>query len=224
MSTLAALQAVNPQRRILSTAASAFSRFGRILEVPYADELLNAVKVWQPDPALDTTYYEASIPTVEQLPAVVKMERDLFGEMPIQVGCCWGFNTRLNGMEFHKSSEVLGAATDLVLMLGLLPDAESRNGGLFWDSGRAALFYLPAGTFVELYAATLHLAPCRTAATPFTAVIILPRETNTPLSGGPDGMLWMRNKWLLAHPDSPAAAKGAWIGITGSNPEIVPVG
>ena len=34
---------------------------------------------------------------------------------------------------------------------------------------------------------------------------------------GEDGLLWMRNKWMLCHPDSPQAQKGAFVGITGEN-------
>jgi hypothetical protein len=51
----------------------------------------------------------------------------------------------------------------------------------------------------------------------------LERGTNGPLervdtaAAGEDGLLWMRNKWLLCHPESPQAAKGAFVGITGEN-------
>ena len=32
-----------------------------------------------------------------------------------------------------------------------------------------------------------------------------------------DKMLWARNKWLLAHPDSAEAKQGAYIGLKGEN-------
>jgi len=32
-----------------------------------------------------------------------------------------------------------------------------------------------------------------------------------------DKLLWARNKWLMAHPDAPEAAQGAYVGLTGKN-------
>ena len=162
--------------------------------------------------------YTASDPELEGCPELDEIRRQVFGEVDIQAGCCWGTSTRMNGMEFHKSSELVGAATDLVLIVGRLQDVSDGH----WDARRAAFVHVPAGSFVELYATTLHLAPCRVSPAPFCAVIVLPRGTNTPLAAGPDGRLWMRNKWLLAHPEGPAAARGAWIGVDGPNWDIRP--
>jgi hypothetical protein len=33
-------------------------------------------------------------------------------------------------------------------------------------------------------------------------------------------MLWARNKWLIAHPDTDEAAKGAFVGLEGVNIEL----
>ena len=55
------------------------------------------------------------------------------------------------------------------------------------------------------------------------ASTVLTEGTNSPLDAvdtalsGEDGMLWMRNKWMLCHPDSPQAEKGAFVGIAGDN-------
>ena len=35
-----------------------------------------------------------------------------------------------------------------------------------------------------------------------------------------DRMLWARNKWLLAHPESDEAESGAYIGLTGENIDL----
>lgn len=40
-------------------------------------------------------------------------------------------------------------------------------------------------------------------------------ERSVPVAEG--ALLWARNKWLLAHPDSPEAAAGAFVGLTGEN-------
>ena len=35
-----------------------------------------------------------------------------------------------------------------------------------------------------------------------------------------DKLLWARNKWLIAHPESSEAASGAYVGLTGKNLDI----
>ena len=40
-------------------------------------------------------------------------------------------------------------------------------------------------------------------------------ERSVPVAEG--ALLWARNKWLLAHPDSSEAAAGAFVGLTGEN-------
>jgi hypothetical protein len=58
---------------------------------------------------------------------------------------------------------------------------------------------------------------------PFKSLIILPMGTNQALDYDiprEDPLLWMTNKWLICHPESAAAGKGAVAGIKGSNREI----
>ena len=59
----------------------------------------------------------------------------------------------------------------------------------------------------------------------FRVAIVLPRNTNTdfekPADKDPeDKLLWARNKWLIAHPDSSEAAQGAYVGLEGANISI----
>ena len=76
---------------------------------------------------------------------------------------------------------------------------------------------------VEIFPRVLHVAPCRVEESGFNCLVVLPRGTNTPLSRvdtsapGEEKLLWMKNKWMTCHPDSPQAQKGAWQGITGDN-------
>ena len=85
---------------------------------------------------------------------------------------------------------------------------------------------LAAGVLIEVYATTLHYSPCHAdPAKGFRVMVALPAGTNTDfrLPGAPnplDRQLWARNKWLIAHPDSAPAAKGAVIGLTGENIDI----
>ena len=37
---------------------------------------------------------------------------------------------------------------------------------------------------------------------------------------GEEALLWMTNKWMVCHPDSPQAAKGAHVGIRGENLQL----
>jgi hypothetical protein len=221
---LDALRARNPELDLMSVHDPRFVEYGLVHRIGAAggtpvDGPLLALARARFEQGDGPVSYTASDPGLEACPELVEIRRQVFGEVDVQAGCCWGTNTRMNGMEFHKSSELVGAATDLVVILGRVQDVHDGR----WDSHRAAFLHVPAGTFVELGATTLHLAPCRVSSAPFCAVIVLPRGTNTPLDEGPDGTLWMRNKWLLAHPDGPAAARGACVGVDGPNWHVEPV-
>ena len=80
-------------------------------------------------------------------------------------------------------------------------------------------FLIPAGTTIEVYATTLHYAPCNVAASGFKCVVVLPKGTNTDITleekhTPEDDLLFARNKWLLSHPDA---------NIAGSPPAVVAV-
>ena len=87
-------------------------------------------------------------------------------------------------------------------------------------------FFCPAGVPVEVFATSLHYAPCSAAkGEGFKVLVILPRGTNGPKPemvplNDEDKMLWACNKWLLAHPDSKEAASGAVKALTGTNIDI----
>ena len=79
---------------------------------------------------------------------------------------------------------------------------------------------------MEVYATTLHYAPCHmNEASGFRTAVALPEGTNTGFvmtekKTTEDKMLRARNKWLLAHPESPEAKDGAYIGLTGDNIDL----
>ena len=87
-------------------------------------------------------------------------------------------------------------------------------------------FRCPAGVLIEVYATSLHYAPCHTdPAKGFRVMVALPENTNTDYrpEGGAnvmDRMLWARNKWLLAHAESAEAAQGAVVALDGVNIDI----
>jgi hypothetical protein len=158
------------------------------------------------------------------LPIAAALQDNAYGGMPIQIGWCAGRNTRLNCLEYHRDSELNIGSGEFILLLARLD--ELQNGRLHTDAVRA--FRAPAGAVVELYATTLHYAPCSAAAgRPFRVAVVLPRGTNgprpaiAPLPGNEEDLrLWACNKWLLAHPDSSEAAQGAAAALDGPNPDI----
>ena len=143
-----------------------------------------------------------------------------FGGLPIQIGYCNGDNHRLNALEYHRSSEIDIAATDLILLLGRQQDIEE---GDTYDTSKVEAFFVPAGTAVELYATTLHYAPCTAEKGGFRCAIVLPRGTNEDLpfeaaKEGENRLLTAVNKWLIAHED--AGIEGAFCGLRGENLEV----
>lgn len=74
----------------------------------------------------------------------------------------------------------------------------------------------------EIYADTLHYAPCQTSEEGFRCVVVLPRGTNEELEempvirDGEERLLAAKNKWLLGHPEG-GLPEGTWLGLKGEN-------
>lgn len=199
----------------------AFAPYGRIHEGYNVRKLLAALVYATPLPA--GTHYVPEEAAIQHLPAAAALGKAVYGGMAVQFGWCNGHNTKLNCLEYHRSSEVLLGTEDFILLLA--KEAEIENGQL--DTSKVKAFRVPAGLVVELYATTLHYAPCHTDPEKgFRVLVILPKGTNTakpdivPVTLE-DKMLWACNKWLLAHADSFEAKSGAWVGLTGPNIDIV---
>ena len=207
--------------KIYSVFDPEFRPYGKVLE-DYDTLELTAAMQKIPMPGTGVSY-EASIPALEGLPVFRELSDRGFGGMPIQLGMCWGYNTRLNCLEYHRDSEINIGSSAYILLLAKLD--EVRDGVL--DTALVKAFYAPAGAVVEVYATTLHYAPCFTdGAKGFRVAVVLPRGTNTacPLlhrRTEEDKWLTARNKWLLAHPESAEARQGAHIGLRGENLDIL---
>ena len=145
---------------------------------------------------------------------VKEIERGVFGEYPVQAGWNHGGNTRMNGMEWHKTGEVIVACTDIVLLLGDHADIQNDT----YETSLAFGLYMRKGEAVELMPLTLHLAPLPVHGGRFIAAILLPRGTNLPLEGGICGTRRAVNKWLVVHPENQrGVALGGKIGVSGEN-------
>lgn len=205
---------------ILSVHDKEFRKYGRIVKGYDLQELMEALAA-TPLPE-EGTAYVASEPSFEALPIKDQFSLNLYGGMPVQLGWCNGHNTHLNCFEYHRDSEINLGTEDFILLLA--KRSQIRKGII--DSSKTVAFRIPAGTLVEIYATTLHFAPCH--ADPekgFHVLVVLPEGTNTEKPeirelNLEDKLLWARNKWLLAHKDSKQAAKGARIGISGENIDI----
>ena len=173
-------------------------------------------------PIPEGSKYVASAPELEGVKDADKLGFLMFGGRPFQLGWCNGHNTRLNCLEYHRDSELNVGVQDFILLLA--KREEMADGRL--DTGKVEAFLCPAGTLVEVYATTLHYAPCSAkAGEGFQVAIVLPKGTNLDkpaiLAGNQeDQCLWARNKWLLAHKDSSEAAQGAPVRLDGENIDI----
>ena len=164
----------------------------------------------------DDVIYVPSVKELEELETSVQLRREAYGELPIEVGFCNGSNKSLNAVEYHRSSEVDIAVNDLILLLGRQQDIEDDYT---YDTSKIEAFFVPAGTVVELYATTLHYAPCSSEGKGFRCVIVLPKGTNLELNekhhDNEDKLITAKNKWLIAHKD--AGIQGAFCGLKGEN-------
>ena len=207
--------------KIHSVFDPAFKRYGQVVE-GLPDTVSELLEALQKTPLPEGTGYVPEEPLLQELPAAVEISEHCYGGMPVQLGWCNGHNTRLNCLEYHRDSEFNLGTEDFILLLA--KQEEISEGTL--DTSLVRAFRVPAGTLVEVYATTLHYAPCHVDATEgFRVAVVLPKGTNTekpditPLTAE-DKMLWACNKWLLAHPDSNEAKAGAYVGLSGENIRI----
>ena len=208
--------------KIYSVYDAEFARYGRVHSGMDGAALLREMeRIPLPESG---TAYEPSVASLEACEAFADYQASAFGGMPVQLGMCWGRNTKLNCLEYHRDSEFNLGLGDFILLLARQDEIE--EGVL--DTAKVKAFRVPAGVLVEVYATTLHYAPCHTDETAgFRVLVALPRGTNTakPALRGvspEDRYLAARNKWLLAHPESDEAKNGAAAALRGENIDIAP--
>lgn len=214
------LKKLNDHILMRDISDDAFLSYGKVITGYDFDELITYAEVNTEIPE-EGNCYVASDPELEKFSVKNALENMFYGEMPIQIGYCNGKNSTLNGLEYHKGSEVDVAITDMVLMLGQLQKVCNNK----FNVKDIEVFFVPKGTAIQLYETTLHFSPCKTVKSGFKSLIILPKGTNTALrseqSLPQDTLLFAKNKWLIAHPlKEPLIQKGAYPGIIGENIEI----
>ena len=212
--------------RIKSVFSHSFEKYGEVLTGYDVKDLLKKLDdtTKKPDNAV---IYEPGDAGLESLPIAREFSENAYGGMPIQVGYCNGNNTKLNCLEYHRGSEINIPSNDIILLLAPLQSV--KNGKL--NTSAVEAFYVPAGTVVLVYETTLHYAPCtavkngEVSKEGFRVIVVLPKDTNTEKpkiteKNIEDKLLWARNKWLIAHPDSSEAKQGAFVGLSGINIDI----
>lgn len=197
---------------IKSVQSKEFKAYGRALDVDFSD-LIVAMKE---TPLPEDVIYVPSDKNLERTASCNVLTKSIYGDMPIQIGYCNGHNQLLNGLEYHRSSEINVAVTDMILLLGRQQDIEND---FTYDTSKVEAFLVPKGTAIELYATTLHYAPCGIDGAGFKCVVVLPQGTNLEVEcikeTEEDKLLAATNKWLIAHED--AHIKGAFVGLKGDN-------
>lgn len=200
---------------IQNVTDDSFRKYGRIVKNIDFSGLVQALNEKTPTP--DDVVYEPSVAALEELPVFVELQSKTCGELPIQIGYCNGRNYLLNAVEYHRSSEINVAGTDAILLVGQQKDI---TDDFTYDTSLIEAFLVPKGTAVELYATTLHYAPCSVGDNKFQVAIVLPKDTNLPLDkdheGWEDALITAKNKWLIGHAQG-GLPEGSHIGLIGEN-------
>ena len=200
--------------KIQKVTDPAFRKYGQVLE---GYDFTGLIKEMKHTTVTEDVIYDTSDQKVEAMVIMKDVTNKGYGGLPIQIGYCNGHNKKLNAVEYHRNSEINVAVTDLVLLIGHQQDIEPDHT---YDTSKIEAFLVPAGTGIEVYATTLHYAPCHVNEGGFQCVVVLPKGTNTDLTfqtekTGEDSLMTAKNKWLIAHEDAKIA--GAFNGLKGEN-------
>lgn len=200
--------------KIQKVTDPAFRKYGQVLE---GYDFTGLIKEMKHTPVPEDVIYVPSVEELEALDIMKDLQNKGYGGLPVQIGYRNGHNKKLNAVEYHRNSEINVAVTDLVLLIGHQQDIEPDHT---YDTSKIEAFLVPAGTGIEVYATTLHYAPCHVNEGGFQCVVVLPKGTNTDLTfqtekTGEDSLMTAKNKWLIAHEDAKIA--GAFNGLKGEN-------
>ncbi|MBR1758247.1 MAG: DUF4867 family protein [Lachnospiraceae bacterium] len=206
--------------KIYSVTDPEFIPYGRVIEGYDVSAIVETLREKTPLP--EGTKYIPEDENIHALPIAKEIETTLFGGVPAEFGWCNGHNTKLNCLEYHRCSEFNLGTEDFILLLG------KQDELVDWklDTSKVKAFKVPAGVLIEVYATTLHFAPCHAdPAKGFRTLVVLSKGTNDGFTApagktSEDRLLFATNKWLIAHPEAPQAEQGAFIGLIGENIDI----
>ena len=93
---------------------TAFAKYGKVMSDIPVERIL---KEMEHTPLPEDVIYVPSVEALEVLPDAVAVREKGFGGLPVQIGYCNGSNVKLNALEYHRSSEIDIAVTDLICCL-----------------------------------------------------------------------------------------------------------
>ena len=199
--------------KIQNVSDAAFKKYGKVITGLDCSDIIAAMAE---TPCPENVVYVPGAESLESCASAKDIAYTLYGGMPVQIGYCNGNNHKLNGLEYHRDSEVNIAVTDLILLIGSEQDIE--NGSTIrLRSKRSSCPPAPLSRFTPPRCTTRR-AMQTTAAS--SASSHCRKGTNTDIEKRApkteeDKMLFARNKWLLMHPE--AAEEGQYVGLVGEN-------
>ncbi len=216
------LKRKNESLELYAISHESFKAYGNILDSKHFLEYFKYLDQYTSIPEKDNIYVAHDNDILKNMKDDDSLNR-IFGFFQFQTGYVNGHNTKLNALEYHKSSEVIVALTPVVLLLGLHEDIKNQS----YDTKSIKAFYIPEYTVIELHPRVLHFSPCKTMNSGFKCGIVLPMGTNTEfiklddVETEEDLYLFKTNKWLLVHKEHQKMIDlGAYVGIIGKNIEI----
>ena len=108
--------------KIRSVLDPAFQNYGQVLTGYDCKTLLETLEAVTPLPA--GVEYVPQQPELMALPVAKELASGAYGGMPIQLGWCNGYNTKLNCLEYHRDSELNLGAQDFILLVAKREDLE----------------------------------------------------------------------------------------------------
>jgi len=198
---------------ILSINSEEFKNYGRVYNYDCSEIVEMCEKIALPESGVKYVPSEASLEKAEINKTI---KREVFGNMPIQTGFCWGTNVNMDALEWHKNSEINICGTDCVLFLAKYEEMDD-NFEIHTDKVKA--FVAKKGDCFEMFATTLHYCPCNADNDHFRSIVILPLGTNTDLTEKcDDKLVTANNKWLICHDEcTELLNKGVVGGVHGTN-------
>ena len=128
--------------------------------------------------------YEPSDADLEALPLFKQMQDEVYGGLEVEFGFCSGYNNKLNAVEYHRSSEIDIAATDLILMLGRQQDIDYTNNT--YETKNIECFFCTSRyssrTLCDNSSLMHHVKKIMKNS---VVVVVLPKGTNLPLQAKP---------------------------------------
>ena len=141
--------------KIQNVTDASFRKYGKVLEGYDFTALIREMKH---TPVPENVIYVASVEELESMDVAKELQNKGYGGLPIEIGYCNGHNQKLNAVEYHRDSEINIASRDMILLVGLRADVDPED--FTYETSKMEAFLLPAGMGVELFATTLHYAPC----------------------------------------------------------------